>query len=228
MVTVLELVQQRQMQIKLLAIFSSVILLTTMQTIASAKENEIKPRQTELVEIIKLDPTLKLDIRYATKNNFLGYPVYKEARAFLQKPVAESLIKANKELSKSNYGLLIFDGYRPWSITKLFWDKIDPSKRKFVADPKTGSIHNRGCAVDLTLYDLKTKKEVKMPCEYDTFSDEANPTYIGGAKEEREKRDFLIKVMKKYGFTVHPNEWWHFEHGDCNLYEILDTPFEKL
>ena len=136
-----------------------IVLFTTMPTFA--KENTI--RTNELVEIIKLDPTLKLDIRYATKNNFLKRPVYKVAKAFLQKPVAEDLIKVNKVLQKDGYGLLIFDGYRPWSITKLFWDEIDPGKRKFVADPKTGSIHNRGCAVDLTLYDLKSGKEIKMP-----------------------------------------------------------------
>jgi D-alanyl-D-alanine dipeptidase len=206
----------------LVAIF--IVLFNTMSVIA--KENIT--RTNELIEIVKLDPTLKLDIRYATKNNFLNRPIYKVAKAFLQKPVAEDLIKVNKELHKEDYGLLIFDGYRPWSVTKLFWDEIDPAKRKFVADPKIGSIHNRGCAVDLTLYDLKSGKEIKMPSEYDTFSEAAYPTYMGGTFDERFRRDFLIKVMESHNFKVHANEWWHFDHKDFDKYEILDIPLENI
>ena len=201
-----------------------VVLFNTMSTFA--KENII--RTNELVEVITLDPTLKLDIRYATKNNFLGRPVYKTAKAFLQRPVAEDLIKVNKEIKKDGYGLLIFDGYRPWSITKLFWDETPEEKRRFVADPKVGSIHNRGCAVDLTLYDLKSGKEIKMPSEYDTFSEAAYPAFMGGTPEERSRRDFLIKVMEKHNFKVHPNEWWHFNHEDCEKYEILNIPLEEI
>ncbi len=191
-----------------------------------AKEKTI--RANELVEIIKLDPTIKLDIRYVTKNNFLNRPVYKIAKAFLQKPVAEDLIKVNKEINKDGYGLLVFDGYRPWSITKLFWDETPQEQRKFVADPKVGSIHNRGCAVDLTLYNLKSGKEIKMPSEYDTFSDAAYPSYMGGTGEERSKRDYLIKQMQKHNFTVYEYEWWHYNHRDCEQYEILDIPIEEI
>ncbi len=201
-----------------------VVLFISMSAIAK----EIVIRTDELVEVIKLDPTLKLDVRYATKNNFLGKPVYKVAKAFLQKPVAEDLVKVNKEIKKDGYGLLIFDGYRPWSVTKLFWDEIHLEKRKFVADPKIGSIHNRGCAVDLTLYDLKSGKEVKMPSEYDTFSEAAYPGFMGGISEERSRRDFLIKVMENHNFTVHMNEWWHFDHRDCDKYAILDISIEDI
>ena len=182
----------------------------------------------DLTEITKLDPTFKLDIRYATKNNFLGRPVYKETKAFLQKSVLSDLIKVNKELRKDSYGLLIFDAYRPWSVTKIFWDEIEPSKRKFVADPKVGSIHNRGCAVDLTLYDLKSGKEIKMPSGFDTFNESAYPVYTGGTKEERTSRDFLTTIMKKYNFMVHPNEWWHYDYKDCMKYPILDLTFEEI
>ena len=206
----------------LLTIF--IVLFNTMPILA--KEDII--RKTELVEVVKLDPALKLDIRYATKNNFLNRPIYKVAKAFLQKPVAEDLIKANKELSKDGYGLLIFDGYRPWSITKLFWDETSHEKRKFVADPKIGSIHNRGCAVDLTLYDLNSGKEIKMPSEYDTFSEAAYPSYMGGTVEERLKRDYLIKQMQKHNFNVYEYEWWHFNHNDCDKYEILDIKLEDI
>jgi len=119
-------------------------------------------RRPDLVELVKLDRTIKLDIRYAGTNNFLGKPVYKEARAFLQRPAAEALLQAHRDLAKNGYGLLIHDGYRPWAITKLFWDMTSGSQREFVADPKTGSKHNRGCAVDLTIYELAGGKVVRM------------------------------------------------------------------
>ena len=117
----------------------------------------------DLVELIKLDPTIKLDIRYATRNNFLGTPVYTQARAFLQRPAAEALLRAHRELKAHGYGLIIHDGYRPWYVTKIFWDATPVDKRIFVADPAVGSNHNRGCAVDLSFYDLKTGKEVRCP-----------------------------------------------------------------
>ena len=180
-------------------------------------------KKSDLVEIIKLDPSLKFDIRYSRSDNFIGRPLYKEAKAFLQRPVAEDLIKINKRLKEKDYSLLIFDGYRPWSVTKIFWDETPTHKRNFVADPDVGSNHNRGCAVDLTLYDLNTKKEVKMVCDYDTFSEEAYPSYKGGTEEERKNRDFLISEMEKDGnFKVHPNEYWHFDHKDCMKYPIMD------
>lgn len=212
----------------LLVFVTFAVLLSSMEVLAEQGQNKKQYRKTELVELIKLEPSIMLDIRYATKNSFLGRPVYMQARAFLQKPVAEDLIRVHKKLSKQALGLLVFDGYRPWSITKLFWDEIEPDKRKFVADPRVGSIHNRGCAVDLTLYDLKTGKAIKMPSEYDEFSEKAYPSYNGGTKEERDRRDFLISVMKQGSFTVHLNEWWHFNHKDCEFYQVLDIPFEKI
>ncbi len=111
-------------------------------------------RSAELVEIVKLDPSIRLDIRYATAQNLAGRAVYDEARAFLQRPAAEAAVRAHRALRAHGYGLLVFDGYRPWRVTKLFWDVTPPEKREFVADPAKGSKHNRGCAVDLSLYDL--------------------------------------------------------------------------
>ena len=130
--------------------------------------------------MVKLDPTIKLDIRYATNNNLAGRPVYKEARAFLQRPAAEALVRVNHELKSYGYGLLVFDGYRPWSVTKIFWDITSKENRKFVADPKKGSRHNRGCAVDLSLYDLSTGKEIEMTGAYDEMSERSYPNYAGG------------------------------------------------
>ena len=185
-------------------------------------------RAADLVELVKLDPTIKLDIRYAGSNNFLGKPVYKEARAFLQRPAAESLLNAHRELRKHGYGLLIHDGYRPWSITKLFWDMTSGSQREFVADPAQGSKHNRGCAVDLTLYDLKTGQAVQMPGDYDEMTERSSPDYAGGTADQRARRDLLRKVMESHGFTVEPNEWWHFNYKDWRAYPILDIAFADI
>jgi len=185
-------------------------------------------RPADLVELVKLDPSIKLDIRYAGANNFLGKPVYKEPRAFLQRPAAMALWQAHRDLSKSGYGLLIHDGYRPWAITKLFWDMTSGSQREFVADPKTGSKHNRGCAVDLTLYDLKTGAAVDMPSGYDEMTDRAHPDYQGGTAEARARRDLLRQAMERHGFTVEPNEWWHFNYRDWQQYPILDIAFSDI
>src|SRR5439155_316237 len=116
-------------------------------------------RDPDLVELTSLDPGIKLDVRYATDRNFVGRPVYSEARAFLQRPAAEALLRAHRSLRPRGYGALVFDGYRPWSVTKLFWDLTPRAKREFVADPRKGSKHNRGCAVDMSLYDLATGRE---------------------------------------------------------------------
>jgi len=185
-------------------------------------------RAADLVELVKLDPTIKLDIRYAGANNFLGKPVYKEARAFLQRPAAEALLAAHKELAKDGYGLMIHDGYRPWAITKLFWDMTSGFQREFVADPKTGSKHNRGCAVDLTMYDLGTGRVVEMPGGYDEMTRRSYPDYPGGPPEARAKRDLLRRAMERHDFTVESNEWWHFNYRDWQLYPILDIAFTEI
>jgi D-alanyl-D-alanine dipeptidase len=197
---------------------------------ASAQQGppkEENKREADLVELITLDNTIKLDIRYATANNFVGRPVYSEARAFLQRPAAEALIRVNKQLKKKDLGLVIFDGYRPWNITKLFWDVVPEDKRKFVADPAKGSKHNRGCAVDLSIYDRKTGSLIPMPSGYDEFSERASPDYKGGTNEERANREMLRKLMEAEGFTVNPNEWWHFDYKDWQSYAIYDISFDE-
>ncbi len=132
-------------------------------------------RSSDLVELSKLDPAIHLDIRYATKNDFLGTPVYTQARAFLQRPAAEALVRALHKLQPLGYGLLIHDAYRPWYVTKIFWDATPPEGKIFVADPAQGSRHNRGCAVDLTLYDLKTGQPIEMTGGYDEMSPRSFP-----------------------------------------------------
>jgi zinc D-Ala-D-Ala dipeptidase len=185
-------------------------------------------REPELAELVKLDSTIKLDIRYATTNNFLGTPVYTQARAFLQRPAAEALLRAHRELKARGYGLIIHDGYRPWYVTKIFWEATPNDKKIFVADPAEGSKHNRGCAVDLSLYDLKTGKEVKMPSGYDEMTNRAYADYAGGEADERARRALLRQAMEGQDFKVNPTEWWHFDYKDWKQYPILNAKFEDL
>lgn len=185
-------------------------------------------KASDLVELVKLDTSIHLDIRYATSNNLAGKPINKEARAFLQRPAAEALVKVNKELKSLGYGLLIFDGYRPWSVTKIFWDMTPDENKKFVANPKEGSRHNRGCAVDLSLYELVSGKEVQMTGQYDVMSERSYPKYTGGTAEQRKMRDLLRSKMEANGFTVYDYEWWHFDFKDWQLYRIGNIPFSKI
>jgi D-alanyl-D-alanine dipeptidase len=182
----------------------------------------------ELVELVHLDPTIKLDVRYATTNNFLGTPVYTQARAFLQRPAAEALLRALPELKAQGYGVVVHDGYRPWYVTRIFWDATPSNQKIFVADPKAGSRHNRGCAIDLSLYDLKTGEEVRMPSGYDEMNDHAYANYSGGTSDERTRREILRRAMVRQGFFVNPTEWWHFDYKDWKEYPILNVRFEDL
>jgi D-alanyl-D-alanine dipeptidase len=183
---------------------------------------------SDLVELVRLDPTIKLDVRYASTNNFLGKPVYKEARAFLQRPAAEGLVRAHRWLKDQGYGIVVHDGYRPWAVTKLFWDMTPPAKRDFVANPAKGSKHNRGCAADISLYELKTGHIVEMTSGYDEMSERAYPDYTGGTPEQRRLRDLLRSAMEKQGFMVYEYEWWHFDYKDWRKYRIGTASFQEL
>lgn len=210
--------------------FALLVLFLILSFQAFAQEGppkEENKREAKLVELITLDPSIKLDIRYATDNNFVGKKVYPEARAFLQKPAAKALVKVHQKLKKQGLGLVIFDGYRPWSITKLFWEVTSEDKRKFVANPAKGSKHNRGCAVDLSVFDLKTGQLIDMPSGYDEFTERASPDYAGGTEKERANRDMLRRLMEDAGFTVNPNEWWHFDFKNWEKYAIYDISFTE-
>jgi D-alanyl-D-alanine dipeptidase len=185
-------------------------------------------QKPDLVELITLDPSIHLDIRYAKSNNFLSTPIYTQARAFLQRPAAEALLRALNKLKPLGYGLLIHDAYRPWYVTKIFWDATPAEGHIFVADPKKGSKHNRGCAMDLTLYDLATGNPIQMTGLYDEMSPRSFPTFPGGTSLQRWHRDLLRRAMESEGFTVNEEEWWHFDYKDWKLYPILNVTFEKL
>ena len=220
------------MKKKFFAIFALFVLMQAMFTgvvsAQTAPPKEENKREADLVELITLDKTIKLDIRYARSDNFVGKPVYTEARAFMQRPAAEAIIKVHQKLKKQGFGLVIFDGYRPWSVTKLFWEVVAENQRKFVANPETGSRHNRGCAVDLSIYKLKTGKFLEMPSDFDNFTDKASPDYQGGTAKQRKNRDLLRTMMESEGFTVNKNEWWHFDYKDWENYAIYDIAFSEI
>jgi len=182
----------------------------------------------DLVELTKLDSGIRLEIRYATTNNFLGSRLYTQARAFLQRPAAEALLRAHRALAGKGFGLLIHDAYRPWFVTKIFWDATPADKKWLVADPAQGSRHNRGAAVDLTLYELKTGKPVEMVSTYDESTPRAHADYPGGASLQRWHRSVLREAMESEGFVQNPQEWWHYDFKDWNRYPIGNQRFEEI
>lgn len=202
--------------------------LETEALAARPPEEEGDFRDPELVELITLDPTIALDIRYATTNNFMGEVFYSEPRAFLQRPAAEALVRASAWLRDRGYGLLVHDGYRPWYVTKMFWDATPEELKIFVADPASGSRHNRGCAIDLTLYDLQTGEPITMTGGYDEMSPRSYPDYPGGTELQRWHRELLREAMEAQGFAVYEAEWWHFDYEDWRSYRIGNERFEDL
>lgn len=187
-------------------------------------------RKPDLIELVRLDPTLRLDIRYATPHNFLGVPLYKEARAFLQRPAAEALVRVHRALARQGLGLMVYDGYRPWRVTRFMWDQSRPEWRSggYVADPAHGSRHNRGCAIDLTLYDRASGKAVEMPTDYDDFHEQAHAYAVGVSSRAKANRAILQKAMQAEGFRILPEEWWHFDYKDYARYAVLDIDFADV
>jgi CubicO group peptidase (beta-lactamase class C family)/D-alanyl-D-alanine dipeptidase len=183
---------------------------------------------SDLVDLSRLDPAIKLDVRYATTDNFLGVPVYAGQRAFLQRPAAEALVRAHRRLGEQGYGLLIHDAYRPWYVTRVFWEATPEDKHVFVANPAQGSRHNRGCAVDLTLYRKADGEPVQMTGVYDEMSERSYPDFPGGTSEERSLRYVLRRAMEDEGFSVYEAEWWHFDYRDWPRYAIQNLTFEQL
>lgn len=185
-------------------------------------------RPFDLVNLAGIDPTIKFDIRYAGTNNFIGFPLYERSAAYLQRPAAEALGRVERSLASKGYGLLIHDAYRPWFVTKMFWDATPSSAHVFVADPSEGSRHNRGCAVDLTLYSLKSGKAVEMTGRYDEMSPRSYADYVGGTSRQRWLRELLRSAMEAQGFSVYPQEWWHFDYKDWKDYAIGTATFTQL
>ena len=181
----------------------------------------------KLVDLKKLDDEFQLDIRYASTNNFMRSKFYKNERAFFNMSAADRLIEAKNELKELGYGIIIYDAYRPWFVTKMFWEGTPENLKHFVANPENGSSHNKGCAIDIGLYDIKTGESIVMISGYDEFTERAYTNYMGGSKKQRDIRDMLIQVMERNDFTVYEYEWWHFNYNGCDS-GIMNYSFEEL
>ena len=153
-------------------------------------------------------------------------PLYPVARAFLRRPAAEALRGVESDLAKEGLGLKIFDGYRPYSITEQMWEPI--KNPDFVADPRKGSRHNRGAAVDLTVIDLATGRELDMPTPYDDFTSRARQDFNDLPPAEIANRAKLREAMVRHGFQPLPSEWWHFDFGGWQKFDLMDVKLEKL
>lgn len=195
---------------------------------ASPPEEQGDFRSPDLVDLATLSPDFRFEIRYATTENFLSTPVYSSSHAFLERPAAEALVRVSQVLKTQGYGLLIFDAYRPWFISKVFWDATPADKHQFVANPAHGSRHNRGCAVDLTLYNLKSGKQVVMPSGFDEMTPRAYSNYQQAPEEQKKARDLLRDAMQQEGFLQLPAEWWHFDYKDWKFYPIQNIRFEEI
>ena len=181
----------------------------------------------KLIDLKKLDDDFQLDIRYASTNNFMRSQFYKDQRAFFDMTAADRLIDAKNELKKLGYGIIIYDAYRPWFVTKMFWEGTPENLKHFVANPENGSSHNKGCAIDIGLYNIKTGERIDMISGYDEFTERAYPNYMGGTKRQRDIRDKLIEVMENNEFTVYEYEWWHFNFNKCTS-GIMNFSFQEI
>lgn len=207
-------------------IFPMLLLSTTNQAAAQPARDDESARK--LTELKRLVPDVRLEVRYATTRNFMGRKLYPAPRIFVRQEVAEALARVQRRVARHGDSLLVFDGYRPWGITKMMWDETVPEKRGFVANPAKGSKHNRGGAVDLSLCDSRTGKALPMPSSYDEFSPRAAFNYAGGTPQERANRAFLRRCMEAEGFQVLPHEWWHFDYKGWKTFPLLDYSFTEL
>jgi D-alanyl-D-alanine dipeptidase len=195
-------------------------------TLDEYKESVKVNPEKELIDLEKFVPGLVMDIRYATTNNFTGEKIYNMAKAYARKPVAEALKKIQAELKPKGLGIKMFDAYRPYKATVKFYEVYKDTT--YVASPYRGSRHNRGCALDLTVIDLKTGKELQMPTEYDSFKKEAWPSTPVADPTIRKNRQLLINVMETNGFKVNGSEWWHYDFKGWKNFEVMDIDFEQL
>ncbi len=198
--------------------FWALILILNLLWLSGCSKNEL-----DLVDISKLDSTIIVELKYATADNFLGDTLYSANICLLRREVAQRLVLVQRDLQQQNLGLKIWDGYRPLSVQKRMWEKLPDAN--YVANPKTGSNHNRGAAVDVTLVDAQGN-ELEMPTAFDDFSDRAAADYPQVSEAARKNRELLQTAMKKHGFETIRSEWWHFNDRNIKKYDVLDFPLD--
>jgi D-alanyl-D-alanine dipeptidase len=211
----------------ILLLFSSFHQPYVLSSLQEYKRLIQKDPSKALIDLKKVCPSVFLDIRYATHNNFLGFPIYKIPKAYVRFPLALAIIEIQKELEPLGLSLKIYDAYRPYSVTKKMWELTNGSP--YVANPAYGSVHNRGTALDLTLVNLlDDTTEVPMPSQYDEFNIKASHQYYQINRSFINNRNLLKRIMEKHGFIANEHEWWHYDFKNYKHYELLDISFEDL
>ncbi|OON69633.1 M15 family metallopeptidase [Hymenobacter sp. CRA2] len=195
-------------------------------SVAEYRRQVQRDPQQELVDLTKVIPGLKLDIRYATADNLVGQVIYPEAAAFLRRPVAEDLRRVQQDLAAQGYALKIYDAYRPYAATVRLFEAMPDAT--YAAPPTRGSKHNRGCSVDVGLVDLRTGRDVPMPTAFDAMTPAAHSDYQQLPAEARRNRAMLHAALQRHGFVNYPAEWWHFDHRGWEQYPLMDLPFAAL
>jgi len=179
-----------------------------------------------MIDLKEAIPNLKLDVRYATSNNFTNKVIYDTVRVFLVEEAVKALKSVANDLEKDSIGIIVYDAYRPLSVQRKLWEMYP--NPDFVADPKTGSRHNRGAAIDMSLYDLKSGKSLEMPTEYDNFTEKASHSFADLSEDILQNRLYLKTKMEKYGFVSLNSEWWHYDYHDWKSYPVLDYDFYQI
>ena len=197
------------------------IVISLLFWLSCGSASQIQDSKSDIVDILTIDSTFVLDIRYSTENNFTKKKLYPVAKAKLRRVAAESLASVQKELHEKNLRLKIFDGYRPLAIQWKLWE-IVPNEN-FVANPKEGSKHNRGAAVDLTIIDT-LGNELEMPTGYDDFTEKASQEYMNLTENAIKNRSLLKNIMIRHGFQPIKSEWWHYDFKGWEQFDIMDEP----
>ncbi|MDE3145407.1 MAG: M15 family metallopeptidase [Bacteroidota bacterium] len=181
-----------------------------------------------MIDLDKRIKNLIIDPRYASVNNFMHREMYpsKTNFSFLRLPVAKALNQVQEKLKQKGLGLKIFDAYRPYDVTKKFWELVHDER--YVANPAKGSGHNRGIAVDLTIIDLQTKQELNMGTDFDNFSDSAHHSFTNFSQQILDNRKLLTQTMQQFGFIPLETEWWHYSWPNAERFEILNLSFKEL
>ena len=195
-----------------------------LRTIASVQAYRHLPDKQKLVLLTDSVPDIKMDLVYATDQNFTHTQLYHHPRLLVVRPLATALKSAAEKLRTRGIGLLVFDAYRPYSVSKKMWETVHDNR--YVADPVHGSDHNRGAAVDLSLYELKTGIPLEMPTGFDDFTEKAHLSYRPRSGTILANRNLLQRTMEAVGLSPLSTEWWHFSLPDSKEFEVLDLGFE--
>jgi D-alanyl-D-alanine dipeptidase len=200
------------------------IIIKTQDFLKSIQGDSLK----KMINIKKKIPGIRFDLRYATDKNFMHRRMYPRGLSvsFLRLPAATALAKVQQELQTKGLGLKIFDAYRPFSVTEKFWELVHDER--YVANPSKGSLHNRGLAVDLTIIDAKTGKELDMGTGFDNFTDSAHQSFSGLSEEILRNRNLLLSTMERFGFSKLETEWWHYSWGSPDDFEVLNLSFGQI